>query len=699
MTSYLGRRVYAQIWKSASPLLAGSPRRIPHRSSPAESWTSKSTTQPPGFTRGFSFRLPLRPSRRAVSKSFASGGLFAASLNSTSVVKDAAIITCSNAAEKGLCSGPKLADSQMIISPASFIWKKGIHNSTKKRITGNKRNKSSASNGRNARKNGQDTVQSAAPSSPLKGTKPRDSAIPAQDAVVSSANKTFLDRLPHMPQIHRPSKEELLAAATGFWSRLKIRFKWFSIRSMRPFNTDDISAFFSWFLLGHVIWILVGTTTFFSLGIFALNTVFAQETIARWIGNYLTKSSGIKVVFESAIVPKWGDGVISFKNVFVTRRPGQGKSKVKKGSSITAAAAAAAAARKEELGEARDPVATADEEEEDTNYTQFDLTIGTVNVTLSFAKWFNGKGLLRDVEVYGIRGVVDRTSVHYTGEYVDPRTYKHEHNPGDFEIDSFRLEDLLVTVHQPRGFRPFSVSIYSCELPKLRKQWLFYDLLSANTISGSFDDSLFTIHPRQSHSLANGQINTILEATGEPSLWKKQSRLRIDALNIDHLNRGVQGPFSWIREGNVDIVADVLFPADNDESIAKVMSDFYSQMEATITQSRYLDPGREHNNIHSDAASEPSKQAKQKREDDRFLIMDLRLHLNDVRAGVPIFTRELSYVNNALIRPIVAYINSRHTFIPINCRVVKRASEFDGSWTIFDSGLMDDLSAEVCHFL
>jgi len=84
-----------------------------------------------------------------------------------------------------------------------------------------------------------------------------------------------------------------------------------------------------------------------------------------------------------------------------------------------------------------------------------------------------------------------------------------------------------------------------------------------------------------------------------------------------------------------------------------------------------------------------------KDEDKRFLVMDLRMHLNDVRAVVPLFTRDLSYVNNALIRPIVAYINSRRTFIPINCRVVKRLSDFDGSWTVFDSGLMDDLSAEV----
>lgn len=97
----------------------------------------------------------------------------------------------------------------------------------------------------------------------------------SKTTAVPNASKHIhiIDRLPY---IHRPTKEELLAAATGFWSRLKIRFKWFSIRSVRPFNADEIGAFFSWFLLGHVLWIVLGTTTFFSLAILAVNTVFAQ---------------------------------------------------------------------------------------------------------------------------------------------------------------------------------------------------------------------------------------------------------------------------------------------------------------------------------------------------------------------------------------------------------------------------------------
>ncbi|EKD15591.1 hypothetical protein MBM_06219 [Drepanopeziza brunnea f. sp. 'multigermtubi' MB_m1] len=611
---------------------------------------------------------------RSASKSFASCSFLFIDINPTTTSTTSALASCTATAEKSLYSSPKIP-RQTITSLAQQAWRREIHLSARRRERGSaKRNKSSATHTPNTRK-----------SPPNGANHPQAAPIAKKtETPVPDPNATGYLHLPHM---HRPTKEELLAAATGFWSRLKMRFKWFSIRSARPWNVDDWSAFVSWFVLGNIVWVLVGTTTFFSLVILSINTVVAQETLARWVGDYLTHSAGVKVVFESAIVPKWKNGVITFHNVFVSRRPGQGKTKVSKGSSMSAAAAAAAERQSEVVGRK-------EEEEEDTNYTQFDLTIGTVNVTLSFVKWWNGKGLLRDVEVKGVRGVVDRTSVHWGSEYIDPKTYRHEHNPGDFEIDSFKMEDLLVTIHQPKGFRPFSVSIFSCELPQLRKQWLFYDFLSANNMSGAFDGSLFTIHPKQMHGFANVHHE---EGSSEPSPWKKQSRLRIDGLKIDHLNRGVEGPFGWIHEGNVDIVADVLFPTETDDSIVKVMSDFYDRMEATVTSNRYihiLENPRTADLKTPEQINEYQEQ-RSRGEDKRFLVMDLRVHLNDVRAAVPLFTRDLSYINQALIRPIVAYINSRNTFIPINCRIVKRASEFDGSWTIFDSGLMEDLSAET----
>ncbi|KAH0543495.1 hypothetical protein FGG08_002163 [Glutinoglossum americanum] len=694
MNGNVGRRIYAYLCESADPFLRGAARRAPARASYRDSLIHRAATRSfTAFHGARSFSRPPKSSKYVLTRGFASGGFLAFGTNPTTTATETAVTTCANSVEKCLC----LAERRKLVHTLQSAWKRGIHSNPRRR-GGGKRNIGSAADRRNNKGTAGDKPKDAVPSG---GHDKTGAAGAGAASKTDTSTHQLLDRLPHLPnlsQYHRPTKDELLAAATGFWSRMKVRFKWFSIRSVRPYNMDDISAFISWVLVGHVIWVIVGTTTFFSIAIFLVNTVFAQETLARWIGNYLTKSSGVTVVFESAVVPKWKDGVITFTKVFVSRRPGQGNPKVSKGSSTSAAAAAAAAAvaGKREGAEGRET--SSEEREEDTNYTQFDLTIDTVNVTLSFPKWFDGKGLLKDVEVKGIRGVVDRASVEYSGDDDDPRTYRHEHNSGDFEIDSFKLEDLLVTVHQPNDFRPFSVSIYSCELPQLRKQWLFYDFLSANTMNGSFDNSLFTIHPRQTHGYTGA------EAGGEANLWKKHSRLRIDGLNIDHLNRGVEGPFSWIYEGQVDIIADIMLPAENDDSIAKVMSDFYDRMEATVTSNRHLDRFRDSYNANNsrqreDAGRLQGEASPHDDDDKRFMVMDLRIHLNDVRAAVPIFNKDLSYVNNALVRPIVAFINSRRTFIPITCRVVKRASDFDGSWTPFDSGLMDDLSAEASIYI
>lgn len=609
-------------------------------------------------------------------------------------------------------------------SLARQAWRQTSHTrgGSSGRRTASSKSDDHAGKGTPSANTGSERPEKPATSSPTPEQPPVDHETLAQ----SMSKYLHMPHLPKMP--HRPTKEELLAATSGFWKRLKVRFKWFSIRSMRPWNADEWGAFVSWFLFGHLVWILVGTTTFFSLVILTINTVFAQETLAKWIGDYLTQSAGVKVVFESAVVPKWRDGVITFRNVFVSRRPGQAKSTVTKGSSN--AAAEAAALRKADQG-LTDVI-------DDGNYTQFDVTINTVNVTLSFLKWWNGKGLLKDVEVKGVRGVVDRTSVRWSADdNTDPLSYRHEHNPGDFELDSFKMDDLLVTVHQPNGFRPFSVSIYSCELPQLRKQYLFYDFLSANHMSGSFDGSLFTIHPRQIHGA--GPLDALTPNDfGDSSAWKKFSRIRIDGLKIDHLNRGVEGPFGWIYEGNVDIIADIMFPADADEGIGKVVAEFYDKMEEAVTSHRYMrlleqngiatprqygeDTIDENSTIkngtetHVDMVHEeqplnslppastnltPSNSHVSPVEgaapSTSYVVMDLRIHLNDVRAAVPLFPsrKDMSYVNATLVRPIVAYINAKRTYIPISCRIVKRASDFDGSWSVFDCGLMDDMSAEV----
>ena len=142
-----------------------------------------------------------------------------------------------------------------------------------------------------------------------------------------------------------------------------------------------------------------------------------------------------------------------------------------------------------------------------------------------------------------------------------------------------------------------------------------------------------------------------------------------------------------------------MIPADDDASIAKVMSDFYDRVEASVTSNTANNTITNNSDAEMAQGDHSISPPPAVDENERFLVMDLRVHLNDVRAAVPIFTRDISYVNNALVRPIVAYINAKRTFIPVTCRVVKSAKQFDGSWTIYDSGLMDDLSREVRPFI
>ena len=322
---------------------------------------------------------------------------------------------------------------------------------------------------------------------------------------------------------HRPTKEDLLRFARGFWTRLRIRFKWFTIRSFRRFNADDISAFFTLGSVGTIIWVVVGTTTFVSVVFAALNALNLQQWIARKLADYLTAETGVTVVFESAIVPKWKDSRISFKNVFISKRAHghpealkrdrlalqRGGRRLRRGRGTASTAGEGMAwegmhYEDEEVSEPMSDAARGLEEdpldhEVNNNFTMFDLNVDSIDVQLSFSKWWDGKGLLKDAVIRGVRGIVDRRNVHWDPEKpYDPKAARREHRRGDFELESLEVEDVLVSIYQPGDFRPFNFSVFSARLPRLRKQWVFYDMISAESMTGQVDGCLFSLHKPQS---------------------------------------------------------------------------------------------------------------------------------------------------------------------------------------------------------
>jgi distribution and morphology protein 31 len=94
----------------------------------------------------------------------------------------------------------------------------------------------------------------------------------------------------------------------------------------------------------------------------------------------------------------------------------------------------------------------------------FDLTVESIQVTLNLVRWLDGKGLVQDADVQGVRGVV--------GEYivVHSTVPPNASNSCNQKI-AVMFDGILMTVYQPYGFRPYPVSIFGAELNRFRKQW------------------------------------------------------------------------------------------------------------------------------------------------------------------------------------------------------------------------------------
>ncbi|KAI9287849.1 mitochondrial distribution and morphology protein family 31/32 [Umbelopsis sp. AD052] len=518
------------------------------------------------------------------------------------------------------------------------------------------------------------------------------------------------------------------------------------MRSMRPWTLNDIGAVFSWVFLGQTVWLLVGTTSFVSLILWTANSLQFQEWIAYRIGQYLTSATGATVIFDSAIVPNWKEGKITFTNVRISRMPRSERAKFERKTSLqddneynlhTSAGSPITSGALENSDD--NPLAGVYFDDEEKNnevlkkWMWFDLRIESIQVTLNLVRWLDGKGLVQDADVQGVRGVVDRRHVRWDESVPwDPAAARQKYTPGDFELEQLTIDDLLVTVYQPYGFRPYPVSIFSAELNRFRKQWLFYDILCATKIVGSFDKCLFSVHTPQleksvleqsshldqtsryrSHDIyhyypkpnPNGVVvgdenegfGIINELAMEELGYKRMSRLRIDGVNTDHIFRRIEGPPGWISSGQVDVSADIYIPtdattADSTELLRKLVYEIADKIE--LPQPVVLGTGNGDDEIVI-GAHKYENELKPKPTTEPQFIMDIDFRFKNTKANIPLQTPELTYLSSAMVRPIVAYINRNKTIVPIKCRVVLPLSNFDGSWSAYDSVLIGSISEQL----
>ena len=170
-----------------------------------------------------------------------------------------------------------------------------------------------------------------------------------------------------------------------------------------------------------------------------------------------------------------------------------------------------------------------------------------------------------------------------------------------------------------------------------------------------------------------------------------QARFRVDGLPIEHAQyaTGHTAPISWITSGKLDAVLDIKFPHHPDDEVDfKAIFDQIGRNVATIKQGTHPDepivppasgsptaaspispvdaavsassangainPGQ--HRLARPALRAPRTDSPDSNEEKRQVTVDIDLRFRDLKAAVPIFTSDLSVTNQALIRPIVAFI-------------------------------------------
>ncbi|EGF81116.1 hypothetical protein BATDEDRAFT_19142 [Batrachochytrium dendrobatidis JAM81] len=484
---------------------------------------------------------------------------------------------------------------------------------------------------------------------PSRSTKTASTLIPPQ----VDAAKAF-----------RLARQELINNVDGIGARTMLRIRLFLMGQVRPMKMDDFVALFSWIFVGNTLFVLARTTAFVSVVIMIVNRLNFQEKVAEFISDLLSRATGFDVKVGAAVVPRWSDGAISLEDVTIVCN-GDTWTELK---------------RKEKSAKGLGDLLPG---EVDLNWTYWDLTVDRIDVNLSLWRLLDGRGPIKEAKLKGIRGMVDRRHIEFDPNWVPSRRVPEF---GDFEMDSFIVEDLLVTICNP-DFRPFSFSIFDAELPIFRKQWLLYDMMCADSVVGMYDNCLFSVHRSQS-------LDVFRDTPGN---FDKVSHLKMSSVPIDHLKVGATGPISWLTRGTVDLDLHVLIPriTTNDDVFDQLFDELDGIREVAIDKIEEVIAAHPEQSRPIYTNGVVNLGLPMPKSENANVILHWRVKLNDLKAYVPLSNPHLSYMSSALIRPVVAYMNANRTSLPLASSAKMDINNFNGAWDIFSAGLVDVLSEET----
>lgn len=550
-------------------------------------------------------------------------------------------------------------------------------------------------------------------------------------------------------EVHkRLTKSALLAQASNRFSRLLIHVKWPLIRNNRPFSVDDMSAFVSWALMGNALWIVLGTTTFGLVLMYSIhtfdhiwdtirgteasdddkeNTLTPQkdDSILGYIaGSILSQGLGLRFEFKKgSVLPEMKDGMLTFRNfnVYATDAHNNEKSK-------------------------------------ESRPLDFHAHIESMNVSLSFGKWYEGNGLIHELEVYGMHGKAYKVN----DAFMDPELVKKnplnafalsfskynetahlQHDINDhyyeelksakktqqtvldtkYELSNVKFHDSYLEIYDiPRpkagtapSVDPFKITVFNCDLPRLRGNRILIDFFNASNVTGTINDSMFTIHKRQKYD-ASDNDNMV--------------RFKLDGINMGSIaNSNHQLKFNWVVNGNAEIIADIRLPlleehADKDGSsladygsLSRVVQQVYSELKSVTTQGRTEDVSASADDdkpLMKGALAAIYETFQHKKDSTRetaghmdnseYVLVNVTVKFRDLKASLP---RLLPMASSTLIpfislpslRSLIGFINNRDTEntppIVIKTTVIEKLSDLYNTENLSQTKIFDVIIGDV----
>lgn len=316
-------------------------------------------------------------------------------------------------------------------------------------------------------------------------------------------------------------------------------------------------------------------------------------------------------------------------------------------------------------------------------YSVFDFTIQTTKISISLLDFLKGKrDSIIECEMQGLRGVIDKR--HLVKEYYSEQDWSNlsnwrytnnntqtKHSP---TFKSTTIKDAIFTILVDKT-TTHNVNIISADFPQLRPTHLLIDLMMASSVSGVLNGNcLFSIHkPPLLEDLGRCDVGSgsgghsgnsaSSNGTFSPKRIFKLHSLPVSLLTnsavVDHKEpSSSSSPLSWITRGLVDV--DILIDVKEEERF-----DFDVQLKFHNLHAKIPSSSRSAKDCKQLSSSPP--------------LIEHKGHKHHL-------------LRRTLMRPVVAYLNEQKPFIPLHCSWSTPTSHLEGCWTLWESGLLEELS-------